>query len=1831
MTEINDFNKAVSRGTVTVKVNNPPLAVNDNQITQKNTPITILASDLLGNDKDLDGNPLTLTGVNNGVNGTVALNSKGNVVFTPKANFAGAASFTYNVSDGNQGVSRGIVTVKVNNPPLAVNDNQITQKNTPITILASDLLGNDKDLDGNPLTLTGVNNGVNGTVALNSKGNVVFTPKANFAGAASFTYNVSDGNQGVSKGTVTVKVNNPPLAVNDNQITQKNTPITILASDLLGNDKDADGNPLTLTGVNNGVNGTVALNSKGNVVFTPNDNFAGAASFTYTISDGNQGVSQGIVTVKVNNPPLAVNDNQITQKNTPITILASDLLGNDEDLDGNPLTLTGVNNGVNGTVALNSKGDVVFTPKANFAGAASFTYNVSDGNQGVSKGTVTVKVNNPPLAVNDNQITQKNTPITILASDLLGNDKDADGNPLTLTGVNNGVNGTVALNSKGNVVFTPNDNFAGAASFTYTISDGNQGVSRGIVTVKVNNPPLAVNDNQITQKNTPITILASDLLGNDEDLDGNPLTLTGVNNGVNGTVALNSKGNVVFTPNDNFAGAASFTYTISDGNQGVSQGIVTVKVNNPPLAVNDNQITQKNTPITILASDLLGNDKDADGNPLTLTGVNNGVNGTVALNSKGDVVFTPKANFAGAASFTYNVSDGNQGVSRGIVTVKVNNPPLAVNDNQITQKNTPITILASDLLGNDKDADGNPLTLTGVNNGVNGTVALNSKGNVVFTPNDNFAGAASFTYNVSDGNQGVSRGIVTVKVNNPPLAVNDNQITQKNTPITILASDLLGNDEDLDGNPLTLTGVNNGVNGTVALNSKGNVVFTPNDNFAGAASFTYTISDGNQGVSQGIVTVKVNNPPLAVNDNQITQKNTPITILASDLLGNDKDADGNPLTLTGVNNGVNGTVALNSKGDVVFTPKANFAGAASFTYNVSDGNQGVSKGTVTVKVNNPPLAVNDNQITQKNTPITILASDLLGNDEDLDGNPLTLTGVNNGVNGTVALNSKGDVVFTPNANFSGVASFTYTISDGNQGVSQGIVTVKIDNIIDNGTFTTANGVNIFNTNSSIIYSKDADKGWFTNASDSQWNFDATNQWVKTDNSGTLGLIEVIKTNQVTKGLQPISFDATNWGSGNTLRLQVYGVDGEFKMSSGNTNAPVSQDASPIKVVSLLDTNNIANTQFDWKTFTWDSINFGSGYQYIALRFSTNGVDETEFQAIDNVMVGSLPKNPRTPPQAYDDKFLTQQNKTLTILAKDVLANDTNPNGGNLYIKGVDQATYGNVSLDSQGNILFTPKTDFSGVTSFDYTIQNDQGVLSKATVTVNVAHPVALGTNLAGISSWSTQLPFVDSFKSSRGWITQFTGIFNTEESNLLDLDQNGWVRSLPALEDAPKYTSVCTLFNPTNYSSGGRYVVLYEGEGEIQYGLGAKIDRDASIAGRDVINVDPNEGISLSIIATDPNHTGNYIRNIQVVPEAYQSTYQTQIFNPDFLQKTQPFGAVRFMDWMETNNSSQGEWSDRPTPDDSTWTTKGAPVEIMVQLANTLDVDPWFNMPIQATDEYVRNFATYVRDNLEPERKVYVEYSNEVWNGNFTQLGWVIQQAENDPNFHGNAMNWFGKRTTEITRIWDQVFDQTGKKEQVIGVMAAQAANIGTATSALNYASWSDENKSHADYGIDAIAIAPYFGGYIGKAENETQVQTWNVDQLFDELTQGGVLNNGPVGGAIKRAYNNIDKYAALAQKENLQLLAYEGGQHLVADEEVQNRQALTDLFIQANRDPRMGELYKQYLTYWYQQGGGLFMNFNDVGTPSKYGSWGTLENLNQTSSPKYDALMDVLKSSGQ
>ena len=333
----------------------------------------------------------------------------------------------------------------------------------------------------------------------NGNGTFTYTPPAGFSGNDNFRYTVSDGKGGEARGTVQIAVNTvneAPQAGADSISTTEGNPVT--TGNVLANDTDPDGDSLSVSGVDgrSAQGGTVVDNGDGTFTYTPPAGFSGTDSFAYTVSDGKGGEAQGTVNVTVtkvvpiNNPPVAENDSATTMQDTPVTIA---VLANDSDPDGDTVTVKGVDetSAQGGSVVDNGDGSFTYTPVAGYAGSDSFNYMIGDGKGGQAQGRVDITVeraasgNEAPQAVDDNAATDVDTAVTI--TDVLANDSDADGDPLSIIAVDSesAQGGSVVDNGDGSFTYTPPTGYSGADTFTYTISDGNGGEATGTVTISV--------------------------------------------------------------------------------------------------------------------------------------------------------------------------------------------------------------------------------------------------------------------------------------------------------------------------------------------------------------------------------------------------------------------------------------------------------------------------------------------------------------------------------------------------------------------------------------------------------------------------------------------------------------------------------------------------------------------------------------------------------------------------------------------------------------------------------------------------------------------------------------------------------------------------------------------------------------------------------------------------------------------------------------------------------------------------------------------------------------------------------------------------------------------------------------------------------------------------------------------------------------------------------------------------------------------------------------------------------------------------------------------------
>lgn len=370
--------------------------------------------------------------------------------------------------------------------------------------------------------------------------------------------------------------------------------------------------------------------------------------------------------------PTAISDSYSTPVNSSLTVAASGVLANDTNPTANPMTATLVTGPASGAVTLNADGSFIYTPALAFFGQDSFTYKANNSVDS-NVATVTITVNRPPVAVNDAASTQPNIAVTV---NVLTNDSDPENQPLTITEVTQGTNGTVAIAGSA-VTYTPNTGFSGTDTFTYAISDGQvpvPGTATATVTVTVvgNQPPIANTDSATVAEDSSVTI---SVLTNDSDPDvpAQPLSITAVTQGANGIVTNNGT-TVTYKPNANFNGVDLFTYTVSDGQTptpGTAVGTVNVTVtpvNDAPVAVADVYAVNKQTTFTVPAAGVLINDSDVDGNLLTAI-ADSTAGGRVSLNGDGSFAYETPASYVGTRVFKYHANDGTTNSSVVNVTL----------------------------------------------------------------------------------------------------------------------------------------------------------------------------------------------------------------------------------------------------------------------------------------------------------------------------------------------------------------------------------------------------------------------------------------------------------------------------------------------------------------------------------------------------------------------------------------------------------------------------------------------------------------------------------------------------------------------------------------------------------------------------------------------------------------------------------------------------------------------------------------------------------------------------------------------------------------------------------------------------------------------------------------------------------------------------------------------------------------------------------------------------------------------------------------------------------
>jgi hypothetical protein len=478
---------------------------------------------------------------------------------------------------------------------------------------------------------------------------------------------------------------------------------------------------------------------------------------------------------------------------------------------------------------------------------------------------------------------------------------------------------------------------------------------------------------------------------------------------------------------------------------------------------------------------------------------------------------------------------------------------------------------------------------------------------------------------------------------------------------------------------------------------------------------------------------------------------------------------------------------------------------------------------------------------------------------------------------------------------------------------------------------------------------------------------------------------------------------------------------------------------------------------------------------------------------------------------------------------------------------------------------------------------------------------------------------------SGRAWTPDRGAVW--DDGRPLDLDPDGWVRSLQ--EDQIARTTM--LWGPLAYRPPGRYVVLYDGQGELNYTAGAQLV--SSSPGRDVIEVSSDTGIELDILATNPN---DYLRNIRVImpggiyaSDPYTTIYEPDptrddylsfeehhhdiVFHPDFLDSLRGYSVVRFMNWQHTNNSTQTTWGDRPKVTDARWTINGAPLEIIIQLANQVGFDPWINLPHQADDNYITQTAHTLNQHLDPDLTPYIEYSNEVWNTTFTQHTWARQHGTDqqlDPDPYRAALTYYAQRSNTLFQIFETTYrDPNG----FIAVLGSKEWDASVTQHLLN-----QPVAQHTDL----VAIGGYFGFEANWPQNCDQIAAMDLTQFLNYIqTQ-----------SLPIALNRTTAHTTITQTHNLPLAIYEGGQHYTTNHCSGNQtkqHQIETLYDQANRHPQIKHIYTTHITNTLNAGTTLYTHYNNTSKWTPTSRFGAREHLHQTrqQAPKYDAIQTLIE----
>lgn len=526
----------------------------------------------------------------------------------------------------------------------------------------------------------------------------------------------------------------------------------------------------------------------------------------------------------------------------------------------------------------------------------------------------------------------------------------------------------------------------------------------------------------------------------------------------------------------------------------------------------------------------------------------------------------------------------------------------------------------------------------------------------------------------------------------------------------------------------------------------------------------------------------------------------------------------------------------------------------------------------------------------------------------------------------------------------------------------------------------------------------------------------------------------------------------------------------------------------------------------------------------------------------------------------------------------------------------------------------------------------------------------AVGVNLDLHAPSSGHLLFVDAMKRARPW-TAFVPGGNVFDSGAeVPLDEFGMPLEVPFVpaEGGPPQIVRTVMFEGLdgNYPAG-RYLLEFAGQGRIAVS-GDVAPQTFETSGAYPLDVRPGtQGLRLVLersAAEDP------VRELRLWLPGFRNAPSP--LHPEMIARLRGFSVLRAREMMAVQGgrypcdnprtppsdpSCQQSWAQRTRPDHLTQAVpSGVALEHLVELANASGADFWPGLSHAVTDDWVRGVATLIRDRLDPERRVYVELSSEIWNFDgrhpqheyFRALGMRDRLfAEDLPEDDTDAgRRAYVRRAVEIWGLFEDVFGADAKA-RLVRVMPGFFANPWHSNRMMTHLR--DRTLNPERRRADALAVGAYFGGAVA----DTFVAAGQGKGVGPDTVLDAVAAS--LGGSEDRAKAGtfaglLTGHARLAQRYRVRLVAYEGGPHLRVGS--RGPSPINRALHTANRHPRMGEVYDRALDLWFRGGGAVFVARSFVGTYGDHGAFGHLEYMLQPmqTSPKFLVLRRRLRAFG-